>query len=148
MARQGRFSAKQGTLMATTLLFLVLKLHFKATQAATYTVGDTSGWTFNIQSWTTGKNSRPLCLESFLGTVFNYDPSLHNVAIVDINGYNSCSASPRSITYSSGKDSVKWNKGENYYICSIPGHCDGGLKIAITAFYIENYSKYCIFMGS
>ncbi|KAJ9176563.1 hypothetical protein P3X46_011865 [Hevea brasiliensis] len=105
MAHQGRFSAKQGTLMATTLFFLL----FKATQAATYTVGDTSGWTFSIQSWTKGKKFKAGDI-----LLFKYDPSLHNVAIVDISGYNSCNAPPSSVIYSSGKDSIKLKKGKNY----------------------------------
>ena len=68
-----------------------------------------------------------------LDAVFYYDPSLHNVAVVDIDGYNSCSASPSSEVYSSGNDAITLSKGRNYFICSIPGHCDGGLKIAVDA---------------
>jgi hypothetical protein len=55
MARQGRCSAI-GVVLASTLL-VILSLQFKIAiaKAATFTVGDTSGWTFNIQSWTDGK---------------------------------------------------------------------------------------------
>ncbi|KAG6785355.1 hypothetical protein POTOM_011085 [Populus tomentosa] len=52
---QGRCSAI-GVVLASTLL-VILSLQFKIAiaKAATFTVGDTSGWTFNIQSWTDGK---------------------------------------------------------------------------------------------
>ena len=66
-----------------------------------------------------------------LDAVFNYDPLLHNIAVVDIDGYNSCSASPSSEVCSTGNDAIKPSKGRTYFICSIPGHCDGGLKIAV-----------------
>ena len=41
--------------MAATVLLCLLLLHFELTQAATYTVGGTSGWTFNTAGWTKGK---------------------------------------------------------------------------------------------
>ena len=54
MARQGRCSASL-VVLASTLLVITISLHFKTTQAANFTVGDTSGWTFNTQSWADGK---------------------------------------------------------------------------------------------
>ncbi|KAK6233742.1 hypothetical protein QUC31_006148 [Theobroma cacao] len=58
---------------------------------------------------------------------------MHNAAVVDIQGYKSCFASPTFKVYSIGNDAIKLSKGRNYFICSIPGHCDRGLKIAIDA---------------
>ncbi|KAJ0113454.1 hypothetical protein Patl1_01608 [Pistacia atlantica] len=124
---QGRCSAKS-MLVATTFVLLV-SLQFRSAGATTFTVGDTSGWTFSFnQNWTNGKKFKAGDI-----LVFNYDPSLHNVVVVDENGYNSCSSSPSSKTYATGKDKVKLSKGRNYFICGIPGHCDGGLKIAVDA---------------
>lgn len=57
MARQaqGGCSASQATTVAATLLVLLF-LRFHSTEAtSTFSVGDTSGWTYNIQSWTNGK---------------------------------------------------------------------------------------------
>lgn len=68
-----------------------------------------------------------------LHAVFNYDASIHNVAVVDGNNYQSCRASPTSKSFSSGKDQIKLSKGRNYFICSIPGHCEAGLKLAVDA---------------
>ncbi|KAL7201047.1 hypothetical protein ACSBR1_032870 [Camellia fascicularis] len=86
-----------------TALLVSLSLHLETIHAATFTV------------------------------VFNYNPSVHNVVIVDVNGYNSCTSSATSAVFSSGNDQVKLSKGLNYFICSIPGHCNGGLKITVNA---------------
>ncbi|KAF9688379.1 hypothetical protein SADUNF_Sadunf02G0191300 [Salix dunnii] len=127
MARQGRCSASL-VVLASALLVITISLQFKTTQAANFTVGDTSGWTFNTQSWADGKRFKAGDM-----LIFNYDPSLHDVATVDANGYDSCAASPSSTIYTSGKDTIKLKKGQNYFICSIPSHCDWGLKIAVNA---------------
>ncbi|KAL5865920.1 hypothetical protein ACOSQ3_003434 [Xanthoceras sorbifolium] len=66
-------------------------------------------------------------------TVFNYDRSFHNVAVVGVNEYKSCTSSPSSKTYSSGRDRIKLSKGKNYFICSVPTHCNSGLNIAVDA---------------
>ncbi|XP_039049456.1 chemocyanin-like isoform X2 [Hibiscus syriacus] len=111
---QGRCSSSPVIAVACTLaLFLAQS---EITQAKTFTVGEASGWSFNVQSWTRGKKFKA-----------------GDALVVDINGYNSCSASPSSAVYSSGNDAIKLSKGRNYFICSIPGHCDGGLKIAVDA---------------
>ncbi|KAE8709352.1 Chemocyanin [Hibiscus syriacus] len=123
---QGRCSSSSAIVVACTLILVLAQSEI--TQAKTFTVGDASGWSFNVQSWTKGKK-----FKAGDALVFNYDPSVHNVAAVDMNGYNSCSASPSSAVYGSGNDEIKLSKGRNYFICSIPGHCDGGLKIAVDA---------------
>ncbi|KAL2470652.1 Basic blue protein [Abeliophyllum distichum] len=105
-----------------------LKNMLDAADAAVFTVGDSSGWDFSVGNWTDGKHFKAGDV-----LVFNYDPSLHNVVAVDLNGYNRCSASAKSRTYTSGKDRIMLSKGNHYFICSYPGHCDGGMKIAISA---------------
>ncbi|XVF32221.1 hypothetical protein REPUB_Repub17cG0062700 [Reevesia pubescens] len=127
MSHQGRCSARQVLVLACTLILLLL-FQFEITEAKTFTVGETSGWSFNVQSWAKGK-----MFKAGDALVLSYDPTLHNVAVVDMDGYNNCSASPSSKVYSSGNDAIKLSKGRNYFICSIPGHCDGGLKIAVDA---------------
>ncbi|KAK9281129.1 hypothetical protein L1049_004022 [Liquidambar formosana] len=105
MARQGRCSAGQTVVLGTTLLVFLL-LHFETTRAAKFTVGDTSGWTFNVNSWTNGKKFTAGDI-----LVFNYDPTFHNLVIVDVNGYNNCVASSSSKTYTSGNDQIKLSEG-------------------------------------
>ncbi|GMN50337.1 hypothetical protein TIFTF001_019502 [Ficus carica] len=126
--QQGRCSASRRARVATGLLLCVLFLPFVTAKATTHLVGDSSGWTFNVESWTNGKKFKAGDI-----LVFNYDTSLHNVAVVDASGYKTCTSSPGAQTYSSGKDQVKLSKGQNYFICAIPGHCDGGVKISINA---------------
>ncbi|KAL6339320.1 hypothetical protein AAG906_028045 [Vitis piasezkii] len=128
MALQGRCSANQAISLTTILLVFVL-LHVKASQATTFMVGDSSGWTFNINNWASGKK-----FKAGDKLVFKYNPSFHNVVAIDEDGYNGCStASPSSKVYSTGNDAVKLLKGHNYFICGVPGHCDMGLKIRVNA---------------
>lgn len=47
--------------------------------------------------------------------------------------YDSCSSTGGAKVYQSGKDRIKLSKGSNYFICTLPGHCQSGMKIAITA---------------
>jgi hypothetical protein len=60
--------------------------------------------------------------------VFKYDSSAHNVVPVNAAGYNGCTAPSGAKVYKSGND-----RGTNYFICSIPGHCQSGMKIAVNA---------------
>ena len=53
MALQGRCSANHAIALTTILVFVLL--HVKASQATTFMVGDSSGWTFNINNWASGK---------------------------------------------------------------------------------------------
>ncbi|CAA2960688.1 basic blue -like [Olea europaea subsp. europaea] len=96
--------------------------------AATYKVGDATGWTFNVAGWENGKNFKA---DDVL--VFNYKPEYHNVVVVDENGYCNCTAPFGAKVYHSGEDQIKLVKGQNYFICSFPGHCNKGLRIAIDA---------------
>ncbi|KAB2636545.1 basic blue protein-like [Pyrus ussuriensis x Pyrus communis] len=110
MSHQGRCSVTQANVH---LLFLFLTI--VSAQKTTFTVGDKSGWTFNVENWTDGKK-----FKAGDELVFNYDPSLHNVAVVDANEYSSCNP-------------VKLSKGLNYFICTVPGHCDADVKISVNA---------------
>ncbi|KAK7854060.1 basic blue protein [Quercus suber] len=52
---QGRGSAMVATVF---LCMLIIVLHSEMAHAATYTVGDLGGWTFNAASWPKGKQFR------------------------------------------------------------------------------------------
>jgi hypothetical protein len=66
--------------------------------------------------------------------VFKYDSTAHDVVAVSAAGYRAC-AKPASgaRVYKSGADRVTLARGTNYFICSVPGHCQSGMKIAVTA---------------
>ena len=53
MAPQGRGSA-----IVVSVLLLGMLLHCGNVLAATYTVGDAGGWTFNVVGWPNGKTFR------------------------------------------------------------------------------------------
>eukprot|EP00268_Persea_americana_P046378 TRINITY_DN47780_c1_g1_i1.p1 TRINITY_DN47780_c1_g1~~TRINITY_DN47780_c1_g1_i1.p1 ORF type:complete len:125 (+),score=16.70 TRINITY_DN47780_c1_g1_i1:59-433(+) len=123
MMAQGIGSAQKWLVIGVTLLFLC-----DIAQAATYTVGDKGGWSFNLVNWPKGKSFKA-------GDVlmFKYNPTIHNVVAVNRNGYNGCTTPRGSKVYRTGNDNIKLVKGQNYFICNIVGHCQAGMKIAINA---------------
>lgn len=151
---EGRGSAVK---IAALLVVLCLMLNCKAAESATYIVGGSSGWTLPYTvSWSNGKRfkagdvlgevtdlfhvlirkTRTMNLNFFgffLFSVFNYSPGAHNVVAVSSAGYNKCYAGPGSKSYTSGKDQIALKKGTNYFICSFAGHCQAGMKIAVSA---------------
>ncbi|XP_047088398.1 chemocyanin-like [Lolium rigidum] len=121
----------QGSGSARAVLALVLLcvlLHGDLAESKVYTVGDRGGWTLSSGGWSRGKRFRA-------GDVllFKYGRGAHNVVAVNAAGYRSCSAPRGSRTYSSGNDRVTLARGTNYFICSVPGHCGAGMKMAINA---------------
>ncbi|KAL4654703.1 hypothetical protein ACB092_01G399400 [Castanea dentata] len=122
---QGRGSAMFATVFLCMLMFM---LHSEMAHAATYTVGDSGGWTFNVAGWPKGKRFR-----AGDTLVFNYSPAAHNLVAVNKVGYNTCTTPRGSKVYKTGKDQIKLVKGQNFFICSIAGHCQSGMKVAVTA---------------
>ncbi|WVY92864.1 hypothetical protein V8G54_031952 [Vigna mungo] len=121
---QGRgFSA-----IIVSLCVLLLLSHMAL--ATTYVVGDDKGWGFNTANWPAGKRFK--AVYKYI-TVFNYNPSIHDVTKVDVNGYQSCDSSKAIEKHRSGHDEIKLGSGTTYFICSIPGHCQQGMQIAIHA---------------
>ncbi|CAD5185716.1 unnamed protein product [Musa acuminata subsp. malaccensis] len=124
---QGRGSA--GGQVTVVLWVAVLSLLLaQVAEAATYTVGDTRGWSFNMDSWPRGKRFRAGDV-----LVFKYNPLVHNVVAVNAAGYNGCSTPRGSRVLTSGKDRVTLARGRNYFICNSVGHCQSGMKMAIVA---------------
>ncbi|KAK7399667.1 hypothetical protein VNO78_10855 [Psophocarpus tetragonolobus] len=121
----GRGSAVVVVVLASLLLMVV---HTQMASAATYIVGDRSGWTFNTVAWPNGKRFR-----AGDTLVFKYNRVAHNVVVVNKTGYNSCKTPRGSKVYQSGNDQIRLAKGENYFICNYVGHCESGMKIAVTA---------------
>lgn len=64
--------------------------------------------------------------------MFNYPPG-HTVDEVSANDYKTCTTGNAIASDSSGATSVSLKTaGPHYYICGVPGHCGGGMKLAVT----------------
>ncbi|TVU33311.1 hypothetical protein EJB05_25144, partial [Eragrostis curvula] len=112
-----------------TVLMVLCCVIFVA-QAAVIPVGGGTGWTFGVgNSWARGK--QPLAVGDVL--VFQYAADEHNVVQVDQNGYNSCKAGVGSPVHTSGDDRITLTEsGKHFFICTFPGHCSEGMRIAVT----------------
>ncbi|XP_077240011.1 basic blue protein-like [Tasmannia lanceolata] len=121
---QGRGSAH----VAMAVVLLCLLVHCEIAQAATYTVGDSGGWTFNVVNWPNGKR-----FSAGDVLVFKYSPAIHNVVAVTRNGYSGCTTPRGSKVFKSGNDRITLARGQNFFICNFVGHCQGGMKIAVNA---------------
>ncbi|XP_022993936.1 basic blue protein-like [Cucurbita maxima] len=124
----GRGSAVGSALVVAAVIGLVMMSQLENVEAAVYTVGDSGGWTFNVQGWPNGKLFRA-------GDTlkFNYNPKFHNVVVVNQGGYTSCRTPVGAKVFTSGSDQIKLTKGMSYFICNFPGHCESGMKIAVNA---------------
>uniref|UniRef100_A0ACD5ZJI7 Uncharacterized protein n=1 Tax=Avena sativa TaxID=4498 RepID=A0ACD5ZJI7_AVESA len=126
----GRGSASNGAVVLGAAVLLVAFLLVSGgpalTEAAKYTVGDYGGWKFNVAGWAKGKTFRA-------GDVleFKYNGAVHDVAAVDATAYRSCVLPKGKKTLRSGHDKVKLVKGTHYFICTVPGHCQANMKIAV-----------------
>ncbi|CAH8355314.1 unnamed protein product [Eruca vesicaria subsp. sativa] len=126
---KGSGSASWSTRTIVALMVVsVLVLQAAYVHAATYTVGESNGWTFNAVGWPKGKQFKANDV-----LVFNYDPRRHNVVVVNSGGYNNCKTPAGAKTYTSGHDHVILSKGQNFFICNFPGHCEAAMKISVTA---------------
>lgn len=67
--------------------------------------------------------------------VFEYVKSQHNVYEVTEAAYRTCDATAAGAvlaTYDTGFDKVALPEARSYwFICEIPGHCMGGMKLAV-----------------
>ncbi|XP_027917947.1 basic blue protein-like [Vigna unguiculata] len=118
----------RGSAVVLLLSLCFLLLHSHMAHAATYRVGGTGGWTFNTVAWPKGKR-----FKAGDTLVFRYSPTLHNVVAVNRGGYDGCTTPRGSKVYTSGNDQIRLAKGQNYFICNFVGHCQAGMKIAVTA---------------
>nr|CAB3446310.1 unnamed protein product [Digitaria exilis] len=92
-------------------------------------VGGDNGWSFGAVDWVKDK---PIHAGEIL--LFRYDPAIHDVVEVDEAAYNTCTVPISGGTrHTSGRDHIKVREGKSFFICSTPGHCAKGMKIAITA---------------
>ncbi|MBA0767437.1 hypothetical protein Gotri_016322 [Gossypium trilobum] len=112
----------------SAMIWLTLLLCFQSSLAATFMVGDASGWGFGVSNWPNGKSFKA-------GDVleFKYNRPNHDVAVVDKEGYESCYVADDAQVFETGDDLITLQQGHNYFVCGFPGHCNNGMKIAVTA---------------
>jgi hypothetical protein len=66
--------------------------------------------------------------------VFNYTRKAHTVTEVSQSGYDACDGGNSVSNDDSGATTVTLTTpGVHYFICDVPGHCAGGMKLAVTA---------------
>ncbi|CAD6264438.1 unnamed protein product [Miscanthus lutarioriparius] len=112
------------------IALLVVVSSVAAASAATFTVGDSSGWTVgsvNYTTWASGKTFAPGDT-----LVFNFATGAHDVVEVDKSGYDGCSTSNAANTIQNGPATITLTSGTHYYICGFTGHCGSGMKLAVT----------------
>ncbi|KAF0904088.1 hypothetical protein E2562_031764 [Oryza meyeriana var. granulata] len=134
-ARRGRGSSASGALVTGGVVLLCLvALLMEAVPAAeagkTYYVGDAAGWGRNLDWW--------LARKTFYAgdvLVFKYNKEHHDVSVVGGKGFRRCKV-PRNkhtVVLRTGYDQLTLRRGNNYFICGLPGHCDAGMKLAVKA---------------
>ncbi|KAL5547821.1 hypothetical protein UlMin_003052 [Ulmus minor] len=100
--------------------------------ATTYFVGDSTNWaippsTSTYSNWAANKT---FVVGDIL--VFNFAQGQHDVSQVTKAGYDSCNGTGAiSMQQNSPANITLQTAGELYYICSVPGHCNAGQKLAI-----------------
>ncbi|XP_059629926.1 basic blue protein-like [Cornus florida] len=119
-----------GPAMFIVVAQLCLLVHFEPVHGVTYLVNGGAGWNSNqnVSNWPNGKH-----FKAGDKLVFNYDKSLHDVAVVNQDGYNSCKTPAGSKVFHTGLDAITLPKGQNYFISDFPGDCDSGMKITVNA---------------
>ncbi|KAG8369192.1 hypothetical protein BUALT_Bualt15G0125600 [Buddleja alternifolia] len=98
------------------MVLMIICSAIRAVPAAIYTVGEASGWSMggDYSSWASDKT-------------FAVGDTL-----VSANDYKTCTTGNAIASDSSGATSVTLKTaGSHYFICGIPGHCGGGMKLAV-----------------
>ncbi|KAF4398742.1 hypothetical protein G4B88_028105 [Cannabis sativa] len=112
--------------------FAAVAMFQSSVVATTYTVGDSTSWSIPsspnaYSTWAAGKSFK---VGDIL--VFNFMSGQHDVAEVTKANYDSCSGTNPISRQTSSPLSITLQKtGGHYYICTVPGHCNAGQKLAI-----------------
>ncbi|CAL9245662.1 unnamed protein product [Arabidopsis halleri] len=109
-------------------LLLLLLAAVPAVFAVTFKVGDNAGWAGGVDytTWVSGKTFR-------VGDTleFKYGPS-HSVSVVDKADYDGCETSRPTQSFSGGDTKINLTRvGAIHFLCPTPGHCLGGMKLAV-----------------
>ncbi|CAO2039917.1 unnamed protein product [Urochloa humidicola] len=117
-----------GTVAIAGLLVLLVAVAAPA-YATDYVVGDSSGWTSGVD-YTTWAKGKTFSVGDNL--VFQYS-AMHTVAEVSSADYSACSSSNSLQSYTDQNTKIALTAaGTRYFICGTPGHCSGGMKLAVT----------------
>uniref|UniRef100_A0ACD5Z7A9 Uncharacterized protein n=1 Tax=Avena sativa TaxID=4498 RepID=A0ACD5Z7A9_AVESA len=121
-------SSGAGSCLALVVMILVVRASPAA--ATSFTVGDKSGWTLGVD-YTTWASGNTFKVGDNL--VFNYAKGQHTVVEVSAADYLACAAANPLGSDSSGASTVLLKTaGKHYFICTITGHCAGGMKLEVT----------------
>ncbi|KAM3275903.1 hypothetical protein ACQJBY_044348 [Aegilops geniculata] len=115
---------------SAALVALLVTSCAAAAAATTFDVGDGHGWQTGVDytDWTSDKT---FAVGDTL--VFNYTSKAHTVTEVNKSGYDACSGGNSLSNDDSGATTITLTTpGVHYFICDIPGHCAGGMKLAVT----------------
>ncbi|GFZ20857.1 hypothetical protein Acr_29g0000190 [Actinidia rufa] len=125
--------------MATNLNKLVLATMVVAAllqgswAQTTHLVGDALGWTIppgGPIAYSTWASKNTFTVGDVL--VFNFASSSHDVAEVAKAAFDACnSTNPISISTTGPTNITLTTAGEHHFICTFPGHCTAGQKLAI-----------------
>ncbi|KAE8695015.1 hypothetical protein F3Y22_tig00110747pilonHSYRG00129 [Hibiscus syriacus] len=110
------------------LCFLSIFCFLLTSHAATYVVGETSGWDIstNIDSWASDKRFN---VDDVL--LFQYSSS-HSVNEVAKESFETCNTTNSLRTFSNGNTTVTLpNAGTRYFVCGNKMHCLGGMKLLV-----------------
>ncbi|XP_058074419.1 cucumber peeling cupredoxin-like [Magnolia sinica] len=115
------------------IIVVVAAALLQCTAAATYTVGDTTGWTIpsgGAQFYPNWAGGKTFVVGDILS--FNFSPQGHDVATVTKAQYDACTApSEGNIIRTSPANITLSTAGNHYYICTFSGHCSAGQKLTI-----------------
>ncbi|GMJ15658.1 hypothetical protein HRI_005235000 [Hibiscus trionum] len=118
--------------MAALVLVLAANL-LQSTYGATYTVGDSTGWTIptgNTDFYDDWADNKTFVVGDVL--VFNFTTGQHNVAEVTEAAYDACSVANPISTLSTGPARITLNRtGDHYFVCAFPSHCSAGQKLSV-----------------
>ncbi|XP_031128781.1 stellacyanin-like [Ipomoea triloba] len=122
-----------GLVIALVAAAVASMLHGSSAQT-THVVGDTSGWTIptngGASTYSAWASRNTFTVGDIL--VFRFSTGAHDVTQVSRAGFDGCNATnPISQNTNGPANITLTTAGQHYYICSVPGHCGIGQKLAI-----------------
>ncbi|GAB2289197.1 hypothetical protein Dimus_023500 [Dionaea muscipula] len=128
MAAAGNFNMLIG--ITCSLVAVLLRL---ASAETVHVVGGTTGWTFPSS---TSVYSDWVATQKFqVGDIleFNFATGQHSVATVSKSNYVACNTTSPLALQTTGPVNITVKSGTQYFICTYPGHCAAGQKLAVIA---------------
>ncbi|KAJ7548782.1 hypothetical protein O6H91_07G026800 [Diphasiastrum complanatum] len=109
---------------------LAILIAAQCCMAATYNVGDSQGWSQNV-NYNTWASSHTFQVGDTI--VFTYSGSTHSVLLVSQADFTACNVNTPLRTYSTGKDTFTLTNATTYnFICGTLGHCASGMALSVS----------------